>query len=140
MMHSANERAPSLFFCYVLIRTSLHTHTHFFVFFLQAPLARRARKQKERATSPSLSLFFFFHTHATKVISSFFFDESDKPDRKSLRQAMDGVIEQEKRGELILYAIEQQNKNTMHVCQENMMKCERENGFKKYGFFFLGRV
>lgn len=85
MMHSANEHTTHFF----LLCAQAYVNTHFFlIYFFSMPIAYTARpKTKERATSLSLSLFYsYIYICATKVITSFFLGENDKPDRKSLQQ------------------------------------------------------
>ena len=53
MMHSSNQCAPRVFFCYVFKRTSLHT---LFSYFFCARRLYSAAKTKESATSFSFSL------------------------------------------------------------------------------------
>lgn len=73
-----------LFFCFMLKRTSLHT---LFSYFFCALRLHSAAKTKESTTSFFFSfLHIYIHTHTYTRNKShrefFFFESSDKPDRK----------------------------------------------------------
>ncbi len=90
MMHSANERAPRFFFvmCSSVCQYTFLSHIFFYARCLHGAAEN---KRNERPLSYS-----YIYTQQ-KSSWSFFFDESDKPDRKSLNQVAHGVKKQEKK-------------------------------------------
>ena len=101
------QRARSLFF---LLCAQAHVNTYFFLFFyVYVCVAYTARPKTKGKRDLSFSYSYIYLRN--KSHHGIFFDESDKPDRKSLRQATHGVRKQgKKRKKLILYMITQQKK------------------------------
>ena len=85
------QRARSSFF--FMLCAQAYVNIHFFLIFFYAPCLRRAAENKRKARPLSLShsyiyIYIYIYIYATKVITRFFFlyENSDKPDRKSLQQ------------------------------------------------------
>ena len=83
MMHSANEHTTHFF----LLCAQAYVNTHFFliyIFFYAHCLYSAAENKGTRDLSLSLALFYSYIYAQQKSSQVFFFDENDKPDRKSL--------------------------------------------------------
>jgi hypothetical protein len=80
------------------------------IFFARVAYAAQPKTKGKRDLSFSLVLTHIRNKSHHKI----FFDESDKPDRKSLRQVTHGVIKKKKK-ELILRMIELRCKNKPYV-------------------------
>lgn len=118
----------SIFLCYVLKHTSIHISFSYF-FMLVAYTARPKTKGKR-----DLSIVFL-HIYATKVITRFIFFlmRSDKPDRKSLRQATHGVRKQKKKKKRNWFYVKQVNipLNYTYKFKENTHKREKKRKERK---------
>lgn len=96
MLRCASECASRSFF-YMLKRTSIHIFFKACIAFTARPKTKGRRDLSLPRAHAHTHIYIYLYTQQ-KSLRDFFllsFDESDKPDRKSLQQVTHGVIKQE---------------------------------------------